>query len=146
MRICDNGGWTDTWFARYGSVFHVAVSPFVEVELEVQARSDSAAITINALDYGDVYSIERPNGIYQRHKLLEAAFDLIPIPSDVSVKASIHCDVPGGCSTGTSAAVTVALLGALDCLTPGRMTQSQLAKAAHRAEFELLGQQSGIQD
>ena len=77
---------------------------------------------------------------------MEAAFDLIPIPSDVTVTASIHCEVPGGCSTGTSAAVTVALLGALDCLTPDRMSQSQLAKSAHRVESELLGQQSGIQD
>ena len=25
MRICDNGGWTDTWFARYGKVFNIAV-------------------------------------------------------------------------------------------------------------------------
>jgi D-glycero-alpha-D-manno-heptose-7-phosphate kinase len=49
-------------------------------------------------------------------------------------------------STGTSAAVSVALLGALDCLTPGRMTPHEVAYAAHQVETDLLGQQSGIQD
>src|SRR5205085_4336123 len=51
-----------------------------------------------------------------------------------------------GCSPGTSAAVTVALLAALDALTPGRMTPHELAASAHRVETEDLGWQSGIQD
>ena len=25
IRICDNGGWTDTWFAKYGKIFNIAV-------------------------------------------------------------------------------------------------------------------------
>ena len=45
-----------------------------------------------------------------------------------------------------SAAVSVALLGALDVLTPGRLTPHEVADAAHRVETELLKQQSGIQD
>jgi D-glycero-alpha-D-manno-heptose-7-phosphate kinase len=54
--------------------------------------------------------------------------------------------VPAGASTGTSAAVTVALIGALDALTPGRMTAHEVAYAAHRVETKRLGLQSGIQD
>jgi D-glycero-alpha-D-manno-heptose-7-phosphate kinase len=42
--------------------------------------------------------------------------------------------------------VSVALIGALDRLTPGRMTPHEIAVAAHRIESELLKQQSGIQD
>jgi D-glycero-alpha-D-manno-heptose-7-phosphate kinase len=42
--------------------------------------------------------------------------------------------------------VTVALIGALDSLTPGRMTPHQVALAAQKVETELLGQQCGIQD
>ncbi len=27
IRICDIGGWTDTWFARHGRVLNIAVTP-----------------------------------------------------------------------------------------------------------------------
>lgn len=54
--------------------------------------------------------------------------------------------VPAGCSTGTSAATVVALIGALDALTPGRVTAPEVAAAAHRVETERLGAQSGVQD
>ncbi|MBN1934086.1 MAG: GHMP kinase, partial [Anaerolineae bacterium] len=57
-----------------------------------------------------------------------------------------YSEAPAGCSTGTSAAVSVALIGALDCLTPGRMTPHEVALAAHAVETNLLKQQSGIQD
>ena len=42
--------------------------------------------------------------------------------------------------------MTVALIGALDCLTPGRLTPHEVAYAAHAVEVEMLKQQSGIQD
>jgi D-glycero-alpha-D-manno-heptose-7-phosphate kinase len=32
IRICDNGGWTDTWFAGHGMVFNIAVYPSVQVQ------------------------------------------------------------------------------------------------------------------
>ena len=38
IRICDNGGWTDTWFAEYGKIFNIAVYPYVEVQIEVYPR------------------------------------------------------------------------------------------------------------
>ena len=48
-RICDNGGWTDTWFAQYGTVFNIAISPTVEVQLSVFSNGGSSApFTINA--------------------------------------------------------------------------------------------------
>jgi D-glycero-alpha-D-manno-heptose-7-phosphate kinase len=40
----------------------------------------------------------------------------------------------------------VALIGALDSLTPGRMTPHEVALTAQKIETELLGQQCGIQD
>ena len=30
LRICDNGGWTDTWFAGHGRVFSIAVRPRID--------------------------------------------------------------------------------------------------------------------
>lgn len=147
IRICDNGGWTDTWFARHGKVFNIAVYPYAEVQMHVfENRGERARITINAENYGDRYTIEEPKGSYDKHPLLEASIDFMNIPKEVAIEVSIYSEVPSGCSTGTSAAVSVALIGALDCLTPGRMTAHEVARAAHRIETELLKQQCGIQD
>lgn len=145
IRICDNGGWTDTWFARHGRIFNIAVHPCAEVQLLILPL-DGPRITIHAENYGERYSIDPPRGHYSKHPLLEAAFDAMSIPEDVAVEASIYCDAPAGCSTGTSAAVSVALIGALDCLTPGRMHPQEVALVAQQIETRLLGQQCGIQD
>jgi len=147
IRICDNGGWTDTWFAGYGKVFNIAVYPYAEVQMKVYRHTGSRQrITINAENYGERYTIAEPGGAYDKHPLLEAAMDYMRIPDDVAIEVSIYSDAPGGCSTGTSAAVSVALIGALDCLTPGRMTPHEVAAAAQRIETQLLKQQCGIQD
>ena len=146
-RICDNGGWTDTWFAQHGAVFNIAVSPTVEVQLRTFSdRNDSAPITINAQNYNERYSIAQPTGTYGKHPLIEAAFDYMPIPKDQALELSIFSEAPAGCSTGTSAAVTVAVIGALDCLTPGRLSPYEVAVAALKVEVELLHRQCGIQD
>ena len=146
-RICDNGGWTDTWFARYGQIFHIAVSPAAEVQLSVfPDHGNSPPFTIHAENYGDCYSIAKPNGAYGKHPLIEAILDYMPVPRGLALDLSIFSETPVGCSTGTSAAVAVAILGALDCLTPGRLTRQELALAAHRVETELLHWQCGIQD
>jgi D-glycero-alpha-D-manno-heptose-7-phosphate kinase len=147
IRICDNGGWTDTWFARHGKVFNIAVYPYIEVQMRVyEHHGGLARITIHAENYGQRYTIAEPGGLYDKHPLLEAAMDYMRIPADVAIEVSIYSEAPGGCSTGTSAAVSVALIGALDCLTPGRMTAHEVAAAAQRIETELLKQQCGIQD
>jgi D-glycero-alpha-D-manno-heptose-7-phosphate kinase len=147
IRVCDNGGWTDTWFARYGRVFSIAVYPYAEVQMRVYAhRGERARITINAENYGQRYTIAEPQGVYDKHPLLEAAIDYMRVPADVAIEVSIHSEAPAGCSTGTSAAVSVALIGALDRLTPGRMTAHQVAAAAQIIETQLLKRQCGIQD
>jgi len=147
IRICDNGGWTDTWFARHGKVFNIAVYPYAEVQVRVWEHcGERARITINAENYGERYSIAEPNGVYDKHPLLEAAIDYMGVPAELAIEISIYSEAPSGCSTGTSAAVSVALIGALDCLTAGRMTPHEVAMAAQKIETELLKQQCGIQD
>ena len=76
----------------------------------------------------------------------QAVFDCVPIPKDQAIELSIFSEAPVGCSTGTSAAVTVAIIGALDYLTPGRLNPYEVAAAAHRVETEMLHRQCGIQD
>ncbi len=147
MRICDIGGWTDTWFARHGRVFSIAVYPYAEVQMRVfPADSSRPRIVIHAENYGARYVPAKINGNYEKHPLLEAALDHMGVPDDLSIEVGIFSEIPGGCSTGTSAAVSVALIGALDYLTPGRMTPYEVAMAAHRIETDLLKQECGIQD
>ncbi len=42
IRICDNGGWTDTWFAEHGKVFNIGVYPYVETQVEIFPLNSSA--------------------------------------------------------------------------------------------------------
>jgi D-glycero-alpha-D-manno-heptose-7-phosphate kinase len=147
IRICDNGCWTDTWFAGRGQVFNVAVSPLAEVQLAIfEAGGAAPPPVIHAEDFGETYQMGREVPPWGRHPLLEAAISSMKIPAGLRLEVTIHSEAPAGAGTGTSAAVTVALLGALDALTPGRLTPHQVAEAAQRVETDLLGRQCGIQD
>lgn len=149
IRVCDNGGWTDTWFAGHGCIFNIGVYPYVEVQIEVYPREAMAhRVILHAENYGQRYAVSPHSERHEwiQHPLLEAAIDYMGVPPELAVLISIYSEAPAGCSTGTSAAVSVALLGALDQLTPGRLTPLEIAYAAHRIETEMLGQQSGVQD
>jgi D-glycero-alpha-D-manno-heptose-7-phosphate kinase len=147
IRICDNGGWTDTWFAEYGAIFNIGVYPYAEAQLKVFHRGDvEHRVVIHAENYGERFTIEPGTHQWTHHPLLEAAVDYMQVPDDVSFEVSIFSEAPAGASTGTSAAVTVALIGALDLLTPGRMTPYEVAQTAQKVETEMLKQQCGIQD
>jgi D-glycero-alpha-D-manno-heptose-7-phosphate kinase len=77
VRVCDIGGWTDTWFAVHGKVLNVAVRPAVEVELRAApAAGRGPAVRIHATDL--------PAGDDPAHAdpLLAAAVDSLPPPSD----------------------------------------------------------------
>lgn len=147
IRICDIGGWTDTWFAKHGRIFNIGVYPYAEVQIGVYERDNLPdRVTLFAENYGERYIIEPEALGWDRHPLLEAAIQRMGVPEDVALRITVHSDAPAGASTGTSAAVTVALIGALDCLTPGRLTPHEVALTAHAVETEMLHQQCGIQD
>lgn len=147
IRIADFGGWTDTWFARFGRVLSIAVEPCVHVLMRVFADDPSRPlVTIDAANYSDRYTIDALDGNFSRHPLLEATLQFMGVPSGLALEIEISSKAPAGGSTGTSAAVCVALIGALDSLTPGRMSNHEVAVAAHRVETEWLGQQCGVQD
>lgn len=147
IRICDNGGWTDTWFAQHGRIFNIGVYPYAEVQIRVfEGVGGSDRILLFAEDYGERYVVRPEQVAFDRHPLLEAAIQRMGVPSGLGLKITVHCEAPAGASTGTSAAVTVALIGGLDCLTPGRLTSHEVAYTAQAVETEMLGQQCGIQD
>jgi len=146
-RICDIGGWTDTWFAQHGKVFNIAVSPCVQVELDLFENDEQPApFTIHARNYNERYSIAQPNGKYDRHPLIEAALDCIRPPENLALELSIYSEAPAGASTGTSAAVTVAVIGALNHIARGELEPYEVAATAHRIETDFLHRQCGIQD
>ena len=147
IRICDIGGWTDTWFAEQGKIFNIGVYPYAEVQIDVYRHGDQEErIIIYAENYGERYVRHLKNTAWDRHPLLEAAIEHMSVPDDVAIHVTIYSEAPVGASTGTSAAVTVALIGALDHLTLGRLTPHQVAYAAQSIETERLKQQCGIQD
>ena len=147
IRICDNGGWTDTWFAEYGAIFNIGVYPYAEAQLKVLRRDEvDDRIVIHAENYGERFPVQPGNREWNHHPLLEAAVEYMDVPDDVAFEVAIYSEAPAGASTGTSAAVTVALIGSLDMLTPGRMTPYEVAQTAQKIETEMLAQQCGIQD
>jgi D-glycero-alpha-D-manno-heptose-7-phosphate kinase len=146
VRICDIGGWTDTWFAKHGAVFNIAVTPYVEVEITTYKQDREKRVTLHLENYNETYSLAPDRIVYSKHPLIEATIDTMVIPPDISLEINIFSKAPAGAAVGTSAALCVALIGALDALTPGRLTPHELASLAHSVETEKLGLQSGIQD
>lgn len=78
--------------------------------------------------------------------LIEASFRIFELPKNLHLDVSIYSNAPVGASTGTSAAVSVALLGALDLIGQRSMTSHRIARKSHYIETKILGYQSGIQD
>jgi len=149
IRICDIGGWTDTWFAKNGAILNFAVYPQVEVQINSRIADTGGEIKINAENYGDNYIYAKVEEIeYYKHPLIEAAIEAMGLAesSDMDYNISIYSSAPPGASTGTSAAVSVALISALDELTAGRMTAHEIAMKAHSIETDHLHLQCGIQD
>lgn len=147
IRICDLGGWTDTWFAGSGKVLNIAVFPSVEVTIVTRPkRAREPQITIHAENYRDVYALNARSRTWTKHPLIEAAFRLFRLPRGLHLDVTIFSAAPAGASTGTSASVSVAILGALDLIGRRSLTSYELAAKAHYIESEILKLQSGIQD
>jgi D-glycero-alpha-D-manno-heptose-7-phosphate kinase len=144
VRICDNGGWTDTWFGGPGRVLNIAVNPGVEVS--IRASPGRNLVVLDVQSFAERYSIIPGAQRIARYQVLEATVDALPPPDDMAVEIGVRAAVPAGCGAGTSAAVTVALLGALSRLRGEDIKGRDVAYAAHRLEVDVLGGESGIQD
>ena len=141
-RILDFGGWTDTWFAKHGRVLNFAVDLYAKVIVVPRERP---GVSIIAQDYGEAVEIKDPTQVLYdgKHDLLKAALNVTRVDG---VDISVYSDVPPGCGTGSSAAVSVALIGALAVLADLHLTPHEVATLAHKLETEELGIQSGVQD
>jgi D-glycero-alpha-D-manno-heptose-7-phosphate kinase len=148
IRTNDLGGWTDTWFAGRGKVLNLAVLPAVEVEVKAvpNPRRARRRVTVHAENFGETFALDPDAPAPAPHGLLQFAIGSLPVPRDRGLEIGLSSFVPAGISTGTSAAVCVALIGALNVLQPKKLNWAEIARLAHRVETEKLGLQSGIQD
>ena len=142
-RVLDFGGWTDTHFAHSGKVLNVAVSLFANVTVRTSARP---GVTIRIQDYGEELYIEDVERVTydSQHDLLKAALKVMSIEGGFEVM--ISADVPPGCGTGSSAAISVALLNALGVVSGKFLSAHEVAHLAHGLETDELGYECGIQD
>ncbi len=141
VRVCDVGGWTDTWFAERGVVCNIAVGPGVAVS--AAATRGDGEVSIHLADYGEDF---RVGGEPPEHRLLSEAVREAGAPHGVDVHLHVASAVPPGASLGTSASVCVAVIAALDALRGPIRAPGELARAAHRVETARLARQSGVQD
>ena len=148
LRINDIGGWTDTWFAKQGKVLNLAVAPPIEIQIKVYGNEDNAEerVLVHAENYGETFFVNPEKPGVSPHAFLQHTIGMFPIPADWKLEINIYSPVPASISTGTSAAVCVSLLGALNVLTGSGYSVDEIAALAHKVETEKLKQQSGIQD
>lgn len=147
VRVCDLGGWTDTWFAGPGRVLNIGVEPGVLVRVRPRAGVDGTVLVqLRDLDARAVWrSGQRPSG---PHALVTASVARGLGDAAVgAIEIVVESAVPPGASMGTSASVSVGLIAALRAVA-GRspLAPLLLAAAAHAVETDELGQQSGVQD
>ncbi|MBN2409175.1 MAG: GHMP kinase [Candidatus Aminicenantes bacterium] len=148
LRVNDIGGWTDTWFAREGWVLNMAVVPPVEVQIKVieNAERRKKRVLLHLENSGESFWVNPDRPARTPHPFLQHIIARLPPPGQHALEVNLFSPVPAGISTGTSAAVCVALLGALSYLKRGRVVIKDIVSMAHRIETEDLNQQSGIQD
>jgi D-glycero-alpha-D-manno-heptose-7-phosphate kinase len=144
VRICDIGGWTDTWFGGPGRIVNLAVAPGASVTL--RHTDEAGSVLLDVVDFADRYDVRPGATRCARHPLLEACIDALPPPEGLAVAMEVRSAVPPGCGMGTSAAVAVAVLGALAELRSEQWSPERVAAEAHRVETEVLGSESGVQD
>jgi D-glycero-alpha-D-manno-heptose-7-phosphate kinase len=130
VRICDLGGWTDTWFGGPGRVLNVAVRPGVTVSIR-ELDGEPGVVVL---------------GVESSSRLAGAAIAMSPPPADRAFEIVVHAAVPPGSGAGTSAAAAVALLVALAEVRGDPWSAHEVARDAHRLEIEHLGLESGVQD
>ncbi|MHA1791127.1 MAG: GHMP family kinase ATP-binding protein [Promethearchaeota archaeon] len=145
VRICDIGGWSDTWFSKKGAVFNFCVDLYSYIrirqknqgEKRIQIMSENLDLTTEIQEYRKI----EYDGILD---LLKAAIKKMEIEQGLDIFA--RSDAPPGCGTGTSASIAVALIGALSLLKGQYYVPHEVAELAHSLETDELGLESGVQD
>jgi D-glycero-alpha-D-manno-heptose-7-phosphate kinase len=143
VRICDIGGWTDTWYYPEGAVFNFCVDLYSYVRI---IQNKLSKIRIFATDLGksaeilDFRKIEYNGNL----DLLKAAVKRMEIEDGLDIY--VRADAPPSCGTGTSASVAVTLISAIATYKGLHLNHKEIANLAHKLETKELGLESGVQD
>jgi len=142
-RICDIGGWTDTWFYPKGAVFSFCVDLYSYVRLVENSSKTIKIFAENLKQSAVILNLKKIeyNGVLD---LLKAAIKRMNIENGLDI--FVRADAPPGCGTGTSASVAVTLISALATYKRLNMDQNNIAALAHKLEIEELELESGVQD
>ncbi|MFX0042870.1 MAG: hypothetical protein ACFE8L_08150 [Candidatus Hodarchaeota archaeon] len=143
VRICDIGGWTDTWFYPRGAVFNFCIDLFSYVRIERNNLDKINIVSENleiSTEIKDFHKINYDGTL----DLLKAAVKRMKIQTGVDI--FVRTDAPPGCGTGTSASIAVAIIAALAKFSETSLTPKKIADLAHKLETEELKTESGVQD
>ncbi len=143
VRICDIGGWTDTWFYKNGAVFNFCVDLYSFVRI-FENNSDKIKIVSENLDLITEIKNFRKIEYDGVLDLLKAAVKRMDIKTGLDI--FVRADAPPGCGTGTSASVAVSLIAALAHFSNKHLAPNEIAELAHNLETEELKMESGVQD
>jgi D-glycero-alpha-D-manno-heptose-7-phosphate kinase len=143
VRICDIGGWTDTWYCPDGAIFNICVDLYSYVRI---VPSSSNRITIISENLNQKTIIEDLHDIHYDGTLdlLKSAVKRMEIKKGLNIY--VRTEAPPGCGTGTSASVAVALIAALAKISERNLKPEEIANLAHKLEVEELELESGVQD
>jgi D-glycero-alpha-D-manno-heptose-7-phosphate kinase len=143
VRICDIGGWTDTWFCPDGAIFNICVDLYSYIRI-VPTNMRKISIISENLNLKTIINDWNNIQYDGTLDLLKAAVKKLRIQRGLDIY--VRTEAPPGCGTGTSASVAVALIAALAKVSEIQMKSKEIAKLAHKLEVEVLGLESGVQD
>lgn len=159
VRICDIGGWSDTWFSAHGKVFNITVwskifgsmedkysgiTTFADIKV---ARSKKGVFKLDAPDIKRKYTFSTDHNDWDKSDLLQAALSAVGLPEGLDAKLAISSNViPRGSSVGSSAAVSVGLVAMLEKIKRSEIDPNWIARKTHEIETEIMRIQCGVQD
>ena len=143
VRICDVGGWTDTWFYRRGAVLNICVDLYSYVRIVKRSDKKINIISEN-LDLNSEIKNYRQIEYDGTLDLLKAAIKRMNLTTGLDI--FVRADAPPGCGTGTSASVAIALIAALAHFSNETLVPHEISQLAHQLETEELNLESGVQD
>ena len=146
VRLDIAGGWTDIPFfsdTTPGAVTNLTINRYTYATLRL--REDDA-VTILSADFDTSVEVKNFREIeYDGNlDLVKAAIRRLDIRRGMDL--AVRCEAPPGSGLGTSASVSVALIGLLNALHLERLSPHEIAKLARKLEVEELGIAVGKQD
>ena len=142
MRVSLFGGGTDyrNYFENHrGAVLGMAIDKYIYIA----ALRLSGIQTYNfRLAYSRIELVDRIEDI--QHRAVRAALQHYPVPFSLDI--STMADMPASSGLGSSSTFSVGLLNLLAYMRKDRVTKLDLALRANHLEYELLGENVGVQD